>query len=321
MKLNKTAKLAAILTAVFFLMASYSLEAAKKEKYEEKFEKTVSLAKDGEVILKNISGTVEVKGWNKGEVRIEALKISKASTVEKAKENAKKVKINVEKEGNTLRIKTEYPENLGRKERRSISVSVKYNLMIPAEASAKINNVSGSVTLEEIGGTVKASVTSGKLVVTKASKGVDCETVSGSLKVQDIKGNVYLKTVSGGITAERIRGSIKANVTSGSINLIDVSEANEVEAKVLSGTVTYKGSINRDGRYTLKSHSGSIKMTLPSDSGFDLVAKTFSGRINSDFDITVSGKIGKREISGKVNDGGAVVKLSTFSGSITLRKK
>ena len=164
MKLNKRAKLVAILTAVFFLMASYSLEAAKKEKYEEKFEKTVSLAKDGEVILKNISGTIEVKGWNKGEVRIEALKISKASTVEKAKENAKKVKIVVKKEGNTLHIKTEYPKNLGRRGRRSISVSVKYNLMIPAEASAKINNVIGNVTLEEIGGTVKATVTSGKLV-------------------------------------------------------------------------------------------------------------------------------------------------------------
>lgn len=321
MKLNKTAKLAAILTVVFFLIGSYSLEAARKEKYEEKFEKTISLAKDGEVVLKNVSGAVEVKGWNKGEVRIEALKISKASTVEKAKENAKIVKIDVEKVGNTLRIKTEYPDDLSRRERRSISVSVKYNLMIPAGASAEVNNVSGSVTLEEIGGAVKAHVVSGRLEVSKASKGVDCETVSGSLKVQDIKGNVYLKTVSGGITAERIRGSIKANVTSGGINLIDVSEANEVDAKVLSGTITYKGSINRDGRYTLKSHSGSIKMILPSNSGFDLTAKTFSGRINSDFDITVSGKIGKRELTGKVNDGGAVVKLSTFSGSITLSKK
>ncbi len=62
-------------------------------------------------------------------------------------------------------------------------------------------------------------------------------------------------------------------------------------------------------------------MTLPADSAFELEAKTFSGNIESDFEITVSGQISKRKISGVVNEGGAVVKLSTFSGDISLRKK
>jgi len=61
-------------------------------------------------------------------------------------------------------------------------------------------------------------------------------------------------------------------------------------------------------------------MILPSDSSFEFEAKTFSGKIESDFDITVSGKINKREIQGKVGGGGAEVKLSTFSGSIYLKK-
>jgi len=321
MKLNKTAKLVAILAGLFLLIGFYTAEGAAKEKFEEKFEKTVSLAKDGEVILENISGSIEVKSWDKGEVKIDALKISKASTLAVAKENVKKVKIIVEKEGKTLRITTEYPKKLNKKAKRSLNVSVTYHLLIPAKASAKIDSISGSVDLEKIGGAVKVNVVSGKIELRKADKGADCETVSGSLKLQDIVGDAYMKTVSGSITANRIRGSVKAEVVSGKIELREISEAKLVEGKTVSGSVIYEGTINRDGRYTLQTHSGSVKMILPSDSGFDLEAKTFSGRIETDFDITISGKISKRKIQGTVNKGGAVIKLSTFSGNISLKKK
>lgn len=327
MKLNKTAKLVAILAGLFLLIGFYTAEGAAKEKFEEKFEKTVSLAKDGEVILENISGSIEVKSWDKGEVKIEALKISKASTLAVAKENVKKVKIIVEKEGKTLRITTEYPKKLNKKakrsrrSKRSLNVSVTYHLLIPAKASAKIDSISGSVDLEKIGGAVKVNVVSGKIELRKADKGADCKTVSGSLKLQDIVGDAYMKTVSGSITASRIRGSVKAKVVSGKIELREVSEAKLVEGKTVSGSVIYEGTINRDGRYSLQTHSGSIKIILPSDSGFDLEAKVFSGRIETDFDITISGKISKRKIQGTVNKGGAVIKLSTFSGNISLKKK
>jgi len=110
MKSYKTAKWVAILAGLFFLMGFYAAEAAAKETYEEKFEKTVSLARDGKITLENITGSIDVKSWNKGEVKIDALKISSASTLDNAKENAGLVKIEVEKEGNTLRIKTEYPD-------------------------------------------------------------------------------------------------------------------------------------------------------------------------------------------------------------------
>lgn len=319
MRSNNTVKLIAIMAGLFLLLGFYPTNGAAKEKerYEEKFEKTVALARDGEVIVDNLSGSVEVKSWDKGEVQINALKVSRASTLSKAKENAGQVEIVVKKEGNTLRIKTERPEIRG----RSLRVSVNYRLMIPAEASAKVNVTSGSVNLEEIGGAVKVNVMSGNVEVRKANKGVDCETTSGSITVQDIEGDAYLNTISGTITAERIRGSIKANVTSGQIKLNEVSEARVVEGKVLSGTVKYNGEVRSDGRYTLHAHSGNIEMAIPSDSGFELEARTFSGSINSDFEITISGKISRREISGKVNQGGAFVKLSTFSGNITLRKK
>jgi len=320
-KLYKTAKWVAIVAGLFFLMGVYAVEATAKEKYEEKFEKTVSLAKDGKVTLQNITGSIDVKSWNKGEVKIDATKISRASTLDKAKENAGLVKIEVEKDGNTLRIKTEYPDEGKIMRRRSLNVSVKYSLVIPAKASVKIDSVTGDVDLEKIGGAVKVSIVTGGIVVKKADKGVDCETVTGKINLQNITGDAFMETVTGRITASHIKGSIKANVVTGRIELRDVSEASVVDGNTVTGTVIYDGKINRDGRYTLNTHTGRIEMTLPADSGFDLEANTFSGRIESDFDIKISGKISKKRISGVVNKGGPLVKLSTFSGNVYLKKK
>jgi DUF4097 and DUF4098 domain-containing protein YvlB len=231
------------------------------------------------------------------------------------------VKIVVEKEGNTLRIKTEYPDEGRLMRRRSLNVSVKYSLVIPANASVRIDSVTGDVDLEKIGGAVKVNIVTGGIVVKKADKGVDCETVTGRINVQNITGDAFMETVTGRITASQIRGSIEATVVTGRIELKEVSEARVVDGNTVTGAVIYEGKINSDGRYTLKTHTGRIEMTLPEDSGFDLEANTFSGSIESDFDIKISGKISKKRISGAVNKGGPLVKLSTFSGDIYLKKK
>jgi len=321
MRSYKTTRWVAILAGLFFLMGFYAAEATAKETYEEKFEKTVSLAKDGKVTLQNITGSIDVKSWNKGEVKIDAVKISRASTLAQAKENAGLVKIEVEKEGNTLRIKTEYPDEGKVFRRRSLNVSVKYSLVIPTKASVKIDSVTGSVDLEKIGGAVKVNIVTGSIVVKTADKGVDCETVTGRINLQNITGDAFMETVTGRITASQIKGSIKANVVTGRIELREVSEASVVDGNTVTGAVVYDGKINRDGRYTLNTHTGRIEVTLPADSGFDLEANTFSGRIETDFEIKISGKISKKRISGVVNKGGPLVKLSTFSGNVYLKKK
>lgn len=317
MKSYRLLTMLAILTSLFLILGFYTPELAAKERYEKKFEKSIALAKDGEIKLNNISGKIEVKSWNKAEVKIDALKVSRAFSLSEAKEKAQAVKIEVKKEDDTLRIDTKYPRTIF----KSVNVSVHYSLMIPSKASVKVRSVSSSITLEEIGGTVRANAVSGNIEVMNAKKGVDCQTVSGHLRIQDVMGDAELKTVSGKITLERIQGSIEAETVSGGVELREVSKAKVVKVKVLSGRIIYEGEISPDGEYKLKTHSGRIEIIIPSDSAFDLEADTFSGKINSDFEIRILGTISKRKIQGEVNGGGAELSLSTFSGKIYLRKK
>ncbi|UCE40601.1 MAG: DUF4097 family beta strand repeat protein [Candidatus Aminicenantes bacterium] len=334
---KKTLVLLVVLAVLIFFLGLNPLEASAqgKVKHEEKFEKTESLARDGKVEIRNISGDVDVVTWDRNEVKIDALKTSKASSMDKAKENASKVKIEVTRENGILKIETKYPKP----SIKNLSVSVNYKVTIPSQAAVKAKSVSGSVTLENIGGNAAAETKSGNVTVYGARNGAKAETVSGSVKVRDIDNGVYCKTasgnvraenvtgnadlkcVSGDVTAENIRGDVEADTVSGNVKLLDITGANVVKGKTMSGSTIYLGEISPNGRYSLNAHSGTVEMTIPSNSAFDLNASTFSGSIKTEFKVMMSGTLSKKKISGSVNGGGADVTLKTFSGSVYLKKK
>jgi len=326
-----------VLAVVIFFLGLNPLEASAqgKVKHEETFAKTESLARDGKVEIRNVSGDVEVKTWDRDEVKIDALKTSRASSMEKAKENASKVKIEVTREDGVLKVWTKYPKP----SIKNLSVSVNYKVMIPSQAMIKARSVSGDVTLEKIGGKATSETTSGDVTVMGARNGANAETVSGDVKVSDVENGVYCKTasgnvdaknitgnadlncVSGDVSAENIRGAVEADTVSGNVKLMGISDADVVKGKTMSGSTIYYGDINSNGRYSLEAHSGKVEMTIPSGSAFDLTASTFSGTIKTEFKVMMSGKLSKKKISGSVNGGGADVKLKTFSGNVYLKKK
>lgn len=286
--------------------------------YQEKFEKTLDLVMDGKVYLSNVSGDIKVFSWDKAQVKIDALKMSEASSKGKAEENAKEVTIEVSGDGRTVRIETKYPKH-GWWGHDSGNVSVDYTLYIPAKAAVEATSVSGDVELEAIGGAVRAKSVSGDVTLTKAAAGAECGSVSGDVKASDIKGGIDAESVSGNVTISRVEGSIEASSVSGDVDLGDVAGAETVKAKTVSGDVSFESLTAPTGRYILESHSGDVTINLPKDSSFEMEVETFSGDIDTDFDIKVSGKMSPREIRGTVNKGGALVTAKSFSGSISIK--
>lgn len=310
----------ALLVAAFIL-AFVAAPALAAQKFEEKFEKTEALAANGRLYLNNISGWIEVATWKNAQVKIEALKTSKAGSLAKAKENAAEVSIEVTKEGDLVRVETKYPKRRGGFwGDDSINVSVDYKIWVPEQATVEVHSVSGDVKVAAIGGKATVGCVSGNVDLLGAA-GADIDLTSGELTLVNIGGDVYVKAVSGNIEATQVKGSIEVEAVSGDITLRDVSDASSLSVKSVSGNITYVGKIKMGGRYEIKAHSGDVRMTLPADSSFDFEASTFSGDIQSDFKIQFVGKISPREINGTVGKGGATVRLKTFSGNVDLRKK
>jgi DUF4097 and DUF4098 domain-containing protein YvlB len=322
MTMNKrnTTKGLAILLGLAVALSSIAALAGDREKYEEKFEKTEALARDGKVFLINVSGDIEITSWKEDQVRIEALKVSQASSLDKARENAGLVTIEVTREAGAVRIETKYPEGRGFWGGRNIDVSVSYKIRVPEKAAVDVKSVSGDVKLVSIGGAAKIDSVSGNVDVLGAA-GLEAKVVSGDMTLEGILGDAYLKSVSGDVHATGIKGSVEIESVSGNIELKDVSEARTVKGKTVSGDVTYVGTILAGGNYELATHSGNVELRIPPASAFDFEAKTFSGVIDSDFPIETIGRISPKEIHGTVNKGGARIRLASFSGDIELKKR
>ena len=306
------------LAAAFLLTAAAGL-ALGREKYEEKFARTEALSKNGKVYLNNVSGDIEVRTWKEDQVKIEALKVSEASSVDKAKENAALVPIEVTRDGDTLRIETKYPERHGFWGGNSVNVSVDYKLWIPEKAALEVKSVSGDIKVAEVGGAARLGSVSGDVELGGAA-GAEINLVSGNVTVENILGDAYLKTVSGDVKATKVKGSVEAESVSGDIELKDVSEAKTVTGKSVSGSITYTGTILAGGNYELTAHSGDVTMRIPANAAFDLEADTFSGTIDCDFQIQVMGKLSPKEVHGTVGGGGARIRAKSFSGSVEIRK-
>jgi DUF4097 and DUF4098 domain-containing protein YvlB len=315
----KGMKKGAVILSAVLLLGFLTAGAADRDRYEERFDRTENLARDGRVVVKNISGDIEIKTWDKEQVKIEALKVAEASSEDRAKEDAALVRIEVSRTDGTLRIETKYPEHgWGHK---SLDVSVDYSLWIPDKAGVEADSVSGDISAAGIGGAMDLDTVSGEVEVESATKGAECKSVSGGVRLRNVTGDVYLKSVSGSVEAEGVLGAVEAESVSGDIELRGVDQARMVRAKVVSGDVTYQGKISSDGKYTLSSHSGDVEVFLPADSAFEFEAESFSGHIESDFSIELSGKISAKEFHGVVNKGGAYLKLASFSGNVRLRKR
>ncbi len=202
----------------------------------QEFHKTVPLAANGTVSLDNVNGGVEITGWNRNEVQIDAVKT--ASDQQKLDN----LTIDVNAGGNSVEIKTKYPEHLF----NNNPGSVQYTLHVPEHARIeKINLVNGSLTARKLTGEINANL------------------VNGKVKASDLIGEADLATVNGSIDAiynslKDVR-EIKLKSVNGSVNLtLPPSPNADVDASVVNGSITTEFPLTIKGHLVGKSMSGTL---------------------------------------------------------------
>jgi DUF4097 and DUF4098 domain-containing protein YvlB len=297
----------AILTIVLCLPA---LGFARAEK---KIVETYALERTGKVYLENVAGDITVSTWDKDAIEITAIKRGGRER------DLDDVTIDIRQSDGNIRIITKYDREFSLF--RSRSVSVHYEIVVPSKASVRVKSVSGDVEVRKIGGLLNVETVSGEIEVRVAENDVQCKSTSGDIDLESIKGDADLNTVSGEISIQEIEGSVEARTVSGDIEMGAFSHAEEIEASSTSGDIDLQGELSRGGIYRLDSFSGDTKVVIPSGSDFELSAKTFSGSVDCDFELKMSGKFDPKEVRGTVGKGGANLAISSFSGSIRIMKR
>ena len=279
---------------------------------EEKTENTYQLDRDGKVYVENVSGDIIVKSWQKNEIKILARKTARDKNL------FDKVHIDINRTDSNIRIITRYDKFLGMFQ--SADVSVYYDIFIPDRAQLRIKSVSGNVEAREIGGPVEAETITGKIDIVSAGQGVKCKSISGLINLDGITGDASLKTTSGKIKADGIKGSIDANSVSGDIGIKGFSLADSIEMETIKGNMGLQGELSPGGIYEFRTISGRIRLTLATDSNFELRTNTVSGEMHCAFKLNDYAVYTRNRVQGVVGKGGSSLDLSSVSGDILINK-
>ena len=228
-----------------------------KDEFQQDFNQTLPLTADGRLSLNNVNGKVEISGWDRDEVAIQAVKHGKT------KENAEELEIKVDAHPDHITIHTQQPESWFGWNKDSVNVD--YTIQVPRHARlANISSVNGQIAIDGVSGNIEAS------------------TVNGRLQIQGAVGDLKLSTVNGRIEAEltSLGGSqtVSLKTVNGHIEAILPANADaEVSASTVNGGMSSEfSSLIVKKEFPLGRH---LKGTLGSG-GARVKASTVNGRIN-----------------------------------------
>jgi len=205
------------LCALFFTAAQG--HASGSRQFTEEFHQTYPLAAGGRVELDNINGAVHITGWDRNEVKVDAVKYAVS------KERLDEAKIEVETSSDSVSIRTKYPNH-----DRTFNggwndpAGVEYTLMVPRGASLdEIKLINGPLDIHGASGEVRASCINGRMLADGLQGRVKLSAINGRMEARfdrltnspvelssvngileltlpsDVKAELEASTVSGGI--------------------------------------------------------------------------------------------------------------------------
>ena len=206
------------------LLISGAALASGQGKLTEEFHQVYPLSAEGRVEIENINGAVHITGWDRNEVKVDAIKTAWTKT----RLDEAKIQINASENG--ISIRTEYPDhdrtfNFGGDEERHNPANVEYTISVPRRAQLdEIELVNGRLDVEDVAGEIHASC------------------VNGRIEANNLQGPVSLNTVNGELDANMSHlpaSEVKLSSVNGRLRLTLPSDASaELKASTISGGIS-----------------------------------------------------------------------------------
>jgi hypothetical protein len=132
--------------------------------------------------------------------------------------------------------------------------------------------------------------------------------------------NVGVHTVNGGVSVDGATGKVEANTVNGSVDA--TTTGGPISASSVNGSVrAHMGRFTSDDDMNFSTVNGSVMAEFTGDIDADVELSTVNGRFQTDFPVTVSGRLDPRHLRARIGRGGARVKLSTVNGNVELRRR
>jgi DUF4097 and DUF4098 domain-containing protein YvlB len=272
---------------------------------QETIDESRNVKADVRVEVENVSGTVTVTGWDREEIKI-------TGTLGRGTE-----RLDIEGTADRIRIEVVLPQHA-----RNVD-DTDLEIQMPVKGSLEVNTVSADIEAAGVDGEVYLQSVSGDIDLSSHPVEADIETVSGDIKLLVDSDQVRAKAVSGDIIVRKAHGTLSAETVSGDIT-VEGATFRRLDSQTVSGDIRLSGDLEKGGVYRFESHSGTIELLLPEALNADFEVSTYSGEIESDFGgraRRTSRYAPGQEMNFTAGDGGASVRIDTFSGDVELRAR
>ena len=259
----------------------------------------------GKVEIDNLKGRIQVRAWNRNEVRITG---SLGEGVEK---------LVIEGQGDHLLVRAQYPKQIGAW-RGDRTGPTDLQLQVPLRADLDIESVSADIDVDGVApGELSIDTVSGKVVVAAAPEHADITTVSGDLQATLNSGDVKVETVSGDARVSgRLKGQVHGETVSGRLSIDSNGEnLRRLSTGTVSGDTSIAVGMVDGGEIKSQTVSGDIRLRLPRNVSARVNAQSFSG------DLSAPGATVRKEEFGpgssldqRYGSGAGEIHLETFSG-------
>lgn len=259
----------------------------------------------GRVEIDNLKGRVEVRAWDRPEVKITG---SLGAGVEK---------FSVEGDERFLRIEVKYPNRARNTEPTMLVVQV------PLQAELEVSTVSADIDVHGVAPReLSLESVSGDISANGAPRRASVESVSGDLALTFNSGDVEASAVSGDLAlGGRLTGEVAVETVSGNMRVDSKGERlRRLSVETVSGDADLTMALQQDGEISMESVSGDLTLAVPRDLSAQVTGESFSG------DLSAPGAKIEREEFGpgssfhtRYGAGKGEVRIETFSGDATLR--
>ena len=250
--------------------------------------------------LSTFDGAIDIRTWEKREVRVE---IEKRGPTREAVDS---LEVDSSREGDRITLDVKRPRSESfRGFGFHVSSSAKLMVTVPEKSNIVARSGDGSIRLERIRGRLELRTGDGAIRVIDAGGDLRLNTGDGAITVDGAEGRLELETGDGGVNVEGTLSAVKMHTGDGSI----------VYRAVRGATMT--------DDWDISTGDGSVTLYLPEGFAAELDAHTGDGTIRTDLALAVDREIeqNRRTIRGRLGDGGRRLRVSTGDGSITLRAR
>jgi hypothetical protein len=296
------------------LLSSCDLDSvAAFGKVTEEFQVSYELKPGSRLGISTFNGSVDVVGWEKGEIQVSGTKYASND------EDLKALKVEVARDEGWVRIKALRPSG-----NRWGNMGVKLTVRVPFETQLEnIESSNASLRVEDLKGRGTLRTSNGSVRLYRVSGPLEVRTSNGRVEGDDLDGVVQITTSNGSVQVQRFRGVITATTSNGSINVEaqQLDPGQPVKLTSSNGRIEFAAAAMKDNDVRIRTSNSSITVRLPANVDARLDASTSQGRIENEFDVSGSSGDSKKRLEGQIGRGGSLIQLGTSNGSIRIARQ